>query len=56
MHKPNALRKDRLFKFSVNHRKLEPMLTEADRQKRKPGGRKGGQVVRTSWDRSRQDD
>lgn len=55
MHKPNATRKEPRFKFSVNHRKLEPMLTEADRRKRKPG-RKTAQAQRMSWDRARQDD
>jgi hypothetical protein len=48
-------RNERRFKISVNHRKLEPMLVDADRRRRKPGGKKA-QPPRPSWDRSRQDD
>jgi hypothetical protein len=55
MSKPNSLRTERPFKFAVNHRKLEPMLVDADRRKRKPAGKKG-RPVRSQWDPSRQDD
>lgn len=49
MSKPTSLRNERP-RFSVNHRKLEPMLVEADRNKRKPEGKKSrrtpGSMVR----------
>jgi len=55
MARANSLRNERRFKFSVNHRKLEPMLVDADRRRRKPGGKKAP-PPRPAWDRSRQDD
>jgi hypothetical protein len=55
MSKPTSLRNERPFKFTVNHRKLEPMLTEADRRKRKPNGKKARPLV-PMWDPPRQDD
>jgi hypothetical protein len=55
MSKPTSLRNERPFKFTVNHRKLEPMLTDADRRKRKPDGKKSRPVLPTG-NRAHQDD
>jgi hypothetical protein len=55
MSKPNPLRTERPFKLTVNHRRLEPMLVDADRRQRKLADRVA-RPLQGPWDPSRQDD
>lgn len=55
MAKMTPMRSEPRFSFKTNHRKLEPMLVDADRKQRK-GARKKQLPGRPTLDRVRQDD